>query len=38
MSLDGMFLLTVLVVAIIAGFGWSLGCWLWALIVTRRPA
>jgi hypothetical protein len=38
MSLEPMFLLAVLVVSIIAGFGWSLGCWIFAKIVERRPA
>ena len=34
-SLDPMFLLAVLVVAIVTGFGWSFGCWLFAAIVNR---
>jgi len=38
MSLDPMFLLAVLVVAFIAGFGWSAGCWLWGRVVSPRPA
>jgi hypothetical protein len=40
-SLDFMSLLTVLVVAFFAGFGWSAGCWLWALItsgIRRSPS
>ena len=28
MSLDLLFLVTVLVVALIAGFGWLVGCWI----------
>ena len=35
MSLDPMFLLAVLVVAFIAGFGWSAGCSLWAWIASH---
>lgn len=33
MSLDLLFLVTVLVVALVAGFGWSAGCWLFGKLL-----
>ena len=37
-SLDPLFLVTVLVVSLIAGFGWTVGSWLWGKIVSGRQA